>query len=146
GPPRDSQRLRQPHPLGLTSTPRPLTNGFCGPFGIASPTRPSSKAGTIGMSDLLTDSLNASPGRLVAIVIKKLPKDVSPDELPDELRARLDRLVAAPGKAGRLARVRLAAEVAYLFERAPNWTSSKIVPLFDWSCPDAGDAWQARKY
>ncbi len=33
-----------------------------------------------------------------------------------------------------------------LFERAPLWTRSKIVPLFEWTCTDAADAWAARKY
>jgi hypothetical protein len=62
------------------------------------------------------------------------------------LRRRLDKLVDAPGRPGQLARVRLAAEVSLLFERAPDWTKQKLVPLFDWSCPDAPDMWSARKY
>jgi len=33
-----------------------------------------------------------------------------------------------------------------VFERAPAWTKSRIIPLFDWTSPDASDAWAARKY
>jgi hypothetical protein len=50
------------------------------------------------------------------------------------------------GHAGKLARVRLAAEVSMLFQRAPLWTAERLVPLFDWSSPDAADVWSARKY
>ena len=49
-------------------------------------------------------------------------------------------------RAWRVARVTLAADVAYLFEHAPRWTTENIVPLFDWACPEAGDAWAARKF
>ncbi len=62
------------------------------------------------------------------------------------MRKRLDKLVDAPRKSGKLARIRLAAEVPYLFERAPAWTKENIVPLFEWSSPDAAAAWSARKY
>jgi hypothetical protein len=44
-------------------------------------------------------------------------------ELPKELRERLDKLIDTPGRSGKLARVRLAPEVPFLFDRAPNWTS-----------------------
>lgn len=33
-----------------------------------------------------------------------------------------------------------------MFERAPQWTTDKIVPPFDWSRPEASDAWAARKF
>src|SRR6266700_1211992 len=45
----------------------------------------------------------------------------------------VDRLIDTPGKAGLLARVRLAAALPYLFHRAPNWTSSRLIPLSNWS-------------
>jgi hypothetical protein len=75
-----------------------------------------------------------------------MAKGSGTSELPDDMCARLDRLVDAPGRPGKLARIRLAAEVSYLFERAPKWTKAKILPLFEWSCADAVDAWSSRKY
>src|ERR1700694_5314649 len=97
------------------------------------------------MRDLFNDALNAPSGRLAELLIKQITKG-SESELSDSVRTRLDRLGMAPGKAGLLARVRLAADVPRLFNFAPNWTTSRIVPLFDWSSPDAAALWSARKY
>ncbi len=98
------------------------------------------------MSDLLTDALNAPAGRLAEVLLKKLTSTKGSQKLPEAMRERFDRLISAPGRFGKLARVRLAAEVPFLFERAPDWTKEKIVPLFDWSSSDAPAAWSARKY
>lgn len=98
------------------------------------------------MNDVLTASLNHPSGRLAGVLLKKLTKGSDDRELPEQLRARLDRLISAAGNFGRLARGRLAAEVSFLFERAPEWTKEKIIPLFDWSSPDAASAWSARMY
>jgi hypothetical protein len=97
------------------------------------------------MVDLFNDAVNAPAGRLVEVLLNKLTKGDG-SELPYDLRARLDRLVDAPGKPGLLARVRLAAEVPYLFDQAPQWTTARLIPLFDWSSPDAAEMWSARKY
>jgi hypothetical protein len=97
------------------------------------------------MRDLFNDAMNAPAGRLVEVLINKVTKGDG-NELPNDVRARLDRLVDAPGKPGLLARVRLAADVSYLFDRAPDWTRSRLIPLFDWSSPDAAEVWSARKY
>ena len=59
---------------------------------------------------------------------------------------RLDTLVKAGGIFGVLARVRLAVEVALLFDEDPAWTTTKILPLFDWSSGEALWAWSARRY
>src|SRR5437660_2093492 len=98
------------------------------------------------MSDVFTDALNSPAGRLVDVLLKKLSPGTDKDVLSPELRQRLDKLVDAPGRPGHLARVRLAPEVSLLFNRAPDWTKKKILSLFDWSSPDAGDMWSARKY
>jgi hypothetical protein len=98
------------------------------------------------MSDVFTDSLNAPAGQLTAVLLKKMTKGERGEELPNEMRERFDKLVGAHGRFGQLARVRLAAEVSFLFERAPGWTKEKIIPLFDWSLPEAPAAWAARKY
>lgn len=98
------------------------------------------------MRDALTDALNAPTGKLAEVLLKKFTKGSRDTELSAEMQQRFDRLVDASGRPGRLARTRLAAEVSTLFERAPIWTRTRIVPLFEWTCPDAGDAWAARKY
>ena len=98
------------------------------------------------MSDVFTDALNSPAGRLVEVLLKKLPAGSDKNVLPLELRQRLDKVVDAPGRPGHLARVRLAAEVSLLFERVPDWTKKKVLPLFDGSSADAPDMWSARKY
>src|SRR5438309_6643535 len=97
------------------------------------------------MRDVFTDAINSPPGRLAELVLRKLTKGCG-SELSDDVRLRLDRLIDAPGEAGLLARVRLARDVPFLFEHAPNWTTSRVVPLFDWASPDAASLWSARKY
>jgi hypothetical protein len=97
------------------------------------------------MSDVFNDALNSPPGRLAEVLITRITKGHE-NELSDDVRTRLDRLVDAPGRPGHLARVRLAADVPYLFDRAPKWTTSRIIPLFSWSSPDAADIWSSRKY
>jgi hypothetical protein len=100
----------------------------------------------MAMRDLLTDSVNAPAGRLAEVLLKKMTKGEDGREMPDEMRARFERLIHADGRFGELARVRLAAEVSFLFDRAPEWTTRNIVPLFDWPSPDAHAAWSSRKY
>lgn len=97
------------------------------------------------MRDVFTDAINSSAGRLAEVVLSKITKGRD-GELSEDVRSRLDRLVDAPGEAGLLARVRLARDVPFLFEHSPNWTTSRIVPLFDWASPDAASVWSARKY
>jgi hypothetical protein len=94
---------------------------------------------------LFSDALNTPPGRLAEVLINNVPGGDG-EELPPNVRARLERLIDAPGKSGLLARVRLAADLPFLFDRAPIWTTARILPLFDWSSPDAGEVWSARKY
>lgn len=98
------------------------------------------------MRDLFEEALNSTQGRLARVLILALVEQKATGEIPDHLRERLNRLVDAPGNGGRLARARLAAEVALLFDRAPDWTQEKIVPLFAWSNADAADAWRSRRY
>jgi hypothetical protein len=62
------------------------------------------------------------------------------------VQGRFDRLMAMPGTFGRLARVRMAIGLSRLYELAPEWTQKTLVPLFDWSSPDAPAMWSARKF
>jgi hypothetical protein len=98
------------------------------------------------MSDTLTDALNAPAGRLAEILIKALAKAERGKELSNPLRERLGKLFDAKGTFGKLARVRLAAEASFLFDRVPEWTIEKVLPLFDWSSSEAQAAWSARRY
>jgi hypothetical protein len=98
------------------------------------------------MRDTLTDALNSPAGRLAEVLIKRMIKGENGEEMPETIRKRFDKLASASGKFGELARVRFAAEVSLLFERAPTWTAERIVPLFDWKSPDATNVWNARKY
>jgi hypothetical protein len=96
------------------------------------------------MRDLFNDAINAPAGRLAEVLLRKVTKEST--EFSGGLRARFDKLVDAPGRAGLLARVRLAADVPFLFARGPDWTKSKLLPRFEWSSSDAADVWSARKY
>jgi hypothetical protein len=99
------------------------------------------------MNDAFHSAINTPPGRLAEVLLTKLSKEKrGKRQVSAEMHARLEKLIAAPGKAGRLARVRLAADLPFLYARTPRWTKNHIVPLFDWSCPDAADMWAARKY
>jgi len=97
-------------------------------------------------SDLFGDSLNAPSGRLAEILLKKLTKAEGSGDMSGDMQMRFEKLIRAEGRFGQLARLRLAAEVSFLFERAPEWTAKNVVPLFDWSSPDAHAAWSSRKY
>lgn len=97
------------------------------------------------MSDVFTEALNAPAGRLAEVLLKRFVREVD-GALPSDLQDRLDKLVDAAGKPGVLGRVRLACDVPFLFDYAPQWTTRKLLPIFDWSSPDAGFAWSSRKY
>jgi hypothetical protein len=97
------------------------------------------------MRDVFADALNAPSGQLAEVLIRKISKGDG-SELPGNVHTRLDRLIDTPGRPGLLARVRLAVHVPYLFDHAPKWTKSRLIPLFYWSSPDAAAVWSARKY
>jgi hypothetical protein len=99
---------------------------------------------SLRMREPFTDAINAPAGRLAEILLRKVTKEDT--ELSGGLRARFDKLVDASGRPGLLARVRLAADVPFLFARAPKWTKSRLLPLFEWKSPEAADVWSARKY
>jgi hypothetical protein len=96
--------------------------------------------------DPLTRALNSPAGRLAELLLHKLRDEKEKGHLSRDLRERMDHLVAIPGSFGKLARVRLAAEVSLLFDLAPDWTAEKLVPLFEWSSPEASAMWSARSF
>ncbi|MEA2975682.1 MAG: hypothetical protein QOF19_1202 [Alphaproteobacteria bacterium] len=89
-------------------------------------------------------ALNDAAGHLASILLKKIPEGSK--ELSPHLLARYDRLVGEHGNFGLLARVRFAAAIAFLFERAPDWSTKHIIPKFYWNSTEAGAMWSARKY
>jgi len=96
--------------------------------------------------EALTTAMIAPVGRLADVLFQRLAGVQRGQAVSPELPRRLDQLVSTPGRAGVLARVYLAANVYPLFERVPDWTREHVVPMFDWSNPDASQAWAARKY
>jgi hypothetical protein len=109
----------------------------------------SPRATDMSMShDSFTDALNSSAGKLAEVLLKKVySAKVGADRtLPDDIATRLELLLNATGNFGQLARVRLAADLSHLFERAPGWTEPHIVPMFFWSSPEAEMMWDARRY
>src|SRR5436309_1683081 len=114
----------------------------CGRFGIELPT-PHHPRRRPAMRDLLTDALGSPAGQLAEILVRKVGQVAREKEFPNEVRLRLDRLMSATGRYGVLARVRLACEVSMFFDRVPNWTKEKMVPLFDWASAGAPDVWSA---
>ena len=95
--------------------------------------------------DLLGDALSAPSGRLAEILIKRMVRSAEND-LPVDLSDRFNNLLSVPGENGLLARVRLAADLSFLFDRAPRWTTANMIRLFDWSVPNSVEFWRARKY
>jgi hypothetical protein len=91
-------------------------------------------------------ALNDAAGHLASILLKKIPQEEGDRELPQHLLARYDRLVGEDGIFGLLVCVRFGAAIAFLFERAPDWSTRHIIPKFFWNSPDAGAMWSARKY
>jgi len=85
-------------------------------------------------------------GRLARVLVDLIAGGPQLDSTRDEIVARLDRLTSAPPRVASLAKVRLAADVSVLHQRLPEWTESKIVPLFDWKRDGARDYWSARKF
>ena len=91
-------------------------------------------------------AMNSSAGQLAEALIKRLaarPTDTRPRE---EFLKGLSTLIAARGRPGYLARIRLVVDVAMLFEHVPDWTKKNLLPLFDWTHPEAREVWIARKY
>jgi hypothetical protein len=96
--------------------------------------------------DALTDSINTPAGRLAEVLIRRMAKGENGKEMNYTIQRRFDTLASALGRFGELARIRFAAEVSLLFDRAPVWTAERIVPLFNWRSPEAANFWNARKY
>jgi hypothetical protein len=96
--------------------------------------------------DLFAAALNDAAGHLASALLKRTPRVKGRVELGKQLRARYERLIGSGDIFARLGRVRLSAAIAFLFERAPKWTTTNIVPAYSWNSSDAPAMWSARKY
>lgn len=96
--------------------------------------------------DLVTEALNHAGGVLTWSLHEAL-SDVQPaagSELDEIFEPRFDRLVAARGKSGLLARAFLARQLPWLHHVAPAWTIANLVPRFRVAEHEAAALWQAR--
>jgi hypothetical protein len=97
-------------------------------------------------ADIFTTALNDPAGNLASVLLKRTPNLKGQIEFGKALRDRYARLLEGNDFFARLARVRFSAAIAFLFERAPTWTTAHILPSYDWGSPDALAMWSARKY
>jgi hypothetical protein len=97
-------------------------------------------------NDPFGTALNDASGHLASVLLKRTPRPKDQIELGKRLRTRYEKLIGGGDLFSLLARVTLSASIAFLFERAPKWTTANILPSFDWDSPDASAMWSARKY
>jgi hypothetical protein len=100
----------------------------------------------ISNNDVFSTALNNPVGNLAAVLLKRTPRIKGQVELGKQLRARYEKLIGGEDTFALLARVRISGAISFLFERAPQWTTAKILPFYDWNSPDALAMWSARKY
>jgi hypothetical protein len=88
--------------------------------------------------DLLTESLNRPGGVLAWTLLDALSalRQERDSGLPADLKPRFDRLAAATGRAGLLARVYLARALAYLDAIDSRWTENHFWPRLSWEHPE----------
>jgi hypothetical protein len=96
--------------------------------------------------DVFTAALNDPAGHLASVLLKRTRRPRGPVELGRAMRARYATLIGSADHSALLARVRLSAAIAFLFERAPRWTAEYILLSYDWNSPDALAMWSARKF
>jgi hypothetical protein len=96
--------------------------------------------------DVFSTALNDPSGNLASVLLKRTPRPKGQVELGKQLRFRYEKLIGSGDLFALLARVRLSAAIAFLFDRAPKWTTAKLLPSFNWDSSDAPAMWSARKY
>jgi NAD-dependent SIR2 family protein deacetylase len=95
--------------------------------------------------DLDTEALNRPGGVLAWALLDVLnaPKPERNAGLGAVLRPRFDRLAAAGGRAGLLARVYLARYLTYLDAIDPDWVQAHFEPRLAWEHPEALPLWRS---
>jgi hypothetical protein len=97
-------------------------------------------------NDAFGTALNDPSGNLASVLLKRTRRPKGQVELGKQLRLRYEKLIGEGDTFSLLARVRLSAAVAFLFDRAPKWTKESLLPSYNWSSPEALTMWSARKY
>jgi hypothetical protein len=95
--------------------------------------------------DLITESLNR-PGGVLAWSLQDQLVALKPqwnNGVDSDLKPRFDRLMAAPGRPGLLARVYLARSLAYFDAIDPDWVETTFQPRLAWSHPEALPLWRS---
>jgi hypothetical protein len=95
--------------------------------------------------DLISESLNRPGGMLAWSLMDALTtsKPQRNSGLGIELKPRFDRLAAASGRSGLLARVYLARSLAYLDAIDPAWAEANLQPRLNWDHPEALSLWRS---
>jgi hypothetical protein len=93
----------------------------------------------------VTDAINHPAGVLAEAlfeVLRSRPLERNMG-IADDVRLRLEHIVAADGPAASLARVIVGSRLPLLHDLDPEWTRRMVLPRFDWLNPDeAQGAWQ----
>ncbi|QHW28424.1 SIR2 family protein (plasmid) [Rhizobium leguminosarum bv. viciae 248] len=131
--------LGKPEILAQEALRWPLWDRLCASL-------PEEDADDIPDSDLFQKALNVPIGKLAEVLLQLMPSSEKDPLFAKETAPRLDALVEMPGRGGALARTRLAAELNFMFDRAPEWTTARLIPLFAWDAQDAQAVWAARQY
>ena len=100
----------------------------------------------VSNNDPFGTALNDAAGHLASVLLKRTPRSNGQIEFGKQLRTRYEKLIGSGDTFALLARTRLSAAIAFLFERAPKWTIANMVPSFSWTSTDAPAMWAARKY
>ncbi|WCK80145.1 SIR2 family protein [Agrobacterium fabrum] len=85
-------------------------------------------------------------GDTVALLLRMVPPSEDEAIFHERIEPRLNNIVSEISVGGGTARVRLASEANFLFDRAPKWTKENLLVGFEWSSPEAVGFWSARHY
>ena len=101
-----------------------------------------------GQIDWLTSAINHPAGNVVLSWLKTLSARLAADRsggIPADQRARYEVLLADKGPNGLLGRVAFASQAHFLFSMDAEWTTTHVLPLFDWTidADRAEQAWSA---
>ncbi|TCU14141.1 hypothetical protein [Rhizobium sullae] len=77
-------------------------------------------ADEIHEADLFQKALNVPIGKLAEVLLQLLPSSERDPLFINDIAPRLGALIEMPGRGGALARTRLAAELSFMFDRAPD--------------------------
>lgn len=99
--------------------------------------------------DLVLEAINHPAGDLAQFWTKVVQFEWRSDQdgwsgLPADLNGHLNLMVEAQGRNGLLARTILGSNLRFYFAADPEWTRTRLLPLFDWDThpTDAPAVWQ----